>query len=354
MPSKSIGLTCLFMEKCPICRDKDAAKKNVHLIPWFLIKKCITQNGSGERDMELSFSIDSNSFTKMYTGRSILPEILEEHGELDALQKDKEHPYSRDNLICRDCEDKLSRLEAIFASHLSDKKLKIANQSNFKSFDNHSIFIDFKYDNSIYQLLIQSIFYRCAKGRFNGFRLDPIVEKRIEENLRVAFSMENFKKIKPTQQINIINKFPLITSSFFVPEGEDPTNKFIVINQSRFPYFLMAVKWMFQLFEAEKHLKSSIEWFYGLHDKLNTTQTYNVIKDNSHVIVLESKTSEAISQHLIQFFTDKKIIGLRKNIRDFHLHIFKHKPNEFIAQYIFKQYFIHLEQGETEIKSLVH
>lgn len=165
---------------------------------------------------------------------------------------------------------------------------------------------------------------------------------------------ENFKKIKQTEYINIVNKFPLLTSAFFVPKGEDSTSKFIVINKSRFPYFIMAGKWMFQLFEAEKHLKSTREWLYGLQDKLNPSKTFNVVKDTSHVIVLEPKTSEAILQNLIHHFTDKKIIGLKKTIRDLHIHIFKQKASEFTAQYIFRQYFIHLEAGKTEIKSLVH
>jgi hypothetical protein len=342
------------MNKCPICKDKDADKKNVHLIPWFLIKNCVTQDGSGERDMELSFSIDPASFTKMYTGRGILPENLEEYGELDERQKENTNPYSRDNIICSTCENKLSRLEAIFASQFSEKKLSIETQPNFKLLEDNSLLVDPKYNNTLYQLLIQSIFYRCSIGRFNGFSLDKAVEGKIEENLRNAFLTENFKKIKQTEYINIVNKFPLLTSAFFVPKGEDSTSKFIVINKSRFPYFIMAGKWMFQLFEAEKHLKSTREWLYGLQDKLNPSKTFNVVKDTSHVIVLEPKTSEAILQNLIHHFTDKKIIGLKKTIRDLHIHIFKQKASEFTAQYIFRQYFIHLEAGKTEIKSLVH
>lgn len=138
------------MNKCPICKDKDADKKNVHLIPWFLIKNCVTQDGSGERDMELSFSIDPASFTKMYTGRGILPENLEEYGELDERQKENTNPYSRDNIICSTCENKLSRLEAIFASQFSEKKLSIETQPNFKLLEDNSLLVDPKYNNTLY------------------------------------------------------------------------------------------------------------------------------------------------------------------------------------------------------------
>ncbi len=342
------------MEKCPICKTNDADKKNVHLIPWFLIKKCITQRGSGERDMELSFSIEPQSFTKMYTGRSILPEMVEEFGELHDLQNEKENPYSRDNLICTECEEKFSRLEAIFASQFAEKRLRTLYQSKLDKINNNSIVIDKKYDTSLYELLIQSIFYRCSIGRFNGFRLIPVIENRIEENLRKAFSVNNFKKAKATDTIDITYKFPIITSSFFIPEGEDPTKNFIVVPNSKFPYFIMAGKWMFQLFQAEKHVKSTIEWLYGLQGKLNPFETYKIIKNTSHVILLNTENGEIISKNFLDFFTQKRINGVKKNIKDLHMHLFKTRPNNSIAQYIYQQYFVHLNDGKPEFDAMVN
>ena len=342
------------MEKCPICKTKDADKKNVHLIPWFLIKKCITQGGSGERDMELSFSIDPTSFTKMYSGRSVLPENLEEFGELNDFQIEKKNPYSRDYLVCSECEDKFSRLEAIFASQFNDKSLKseyIALGSNFKE---HTAIINPKYNSSLFELLIQSIFYRCSIGRFNGFKLHPAVQKKIEENLCIAFKTPDFKKLKITDQLNFPKVFPIVVYSLPISEREDPTKQFIVINNSRFPYFIMAGKWMFQIFEAEKHIKSSIEWFYGLNDKLSRFEAYNRIMGTSHVIILDDVVSKYIFQNLIDDFAQRKIAGLKKTILDLHYHIFKNRPTNIIAQYIYTRYFIHLNSGKTEYKSLVH
>lgn len=342
------------MEKCPICKTNDADKKNVHLIPWFLIKNCITQRGSGDRDMELSFSIEPQSFTKMYTGRSILPEVVEEFGELNDLQKEKENPYSRDNLICKECEENLSRLEAIFASQFSEKKLSNLYKSNLNKINNNSIIIDKKYDVSLYELLIQSIFYRCSIGRFNDFKLISVIEKRIEENLRKAFSVGNFKKIKETETIDLAFKFPIITSSFYSHEGEDPTKNFIVIPNSKIPYFIMSGKWMFQLFQAEKHVKSTVEWLYGLKDKLNPFETYKIIKKTSHVILLDTENGERIYKNFLDSFTEKRIKGIKKNINELHLHLFKTRPNKSIAQYIYEQYFVHLEEGKTEFEAMVH
>lgn len=342
------------MKKCPICNTNDADKKNVHLIPWFLIKKCITQRGSGERDMEFSFSIDPQSFTRVYTGRSVLPETIKNLGELHDLEKEKENPYSRDNLICTECEKNLSRLEAIFAFQFTEQKLKNVNQSNLDKLNGNAIFINKRYNPSLYELLIQSIFYRCSIGQFNGFRLNVKIENKIKENLRQAFLFEGFKKMKTNANIEIPYKFPLITASFVVEEGEDPTKNFIVVNNSRFPYFIMAGKWMFQLFESEKHIKSTIEWLYGLKDKLKSLKAYNIVKGTSHVILLERGNGKSISKNLIDSFVEKKGNGLKKSIKNLHIRIFSSKPNTDIIQYIYKHYFVHLDEGKTEFDAMIH
>src|SRR5688572_15463989 len=98
---------------CPFCGNP-ANKTNAHLIPWFIIKNRITHDGTGNRDTELSFTISSAHFTKIYAGRSVLPETIEEFGDLHELEKEEENPYSRDHLWCTQCEEKFSRLEAIF------------------------------------------------------------------------------------------------------------------------------------------------------------------------------------------------------------------------------------------------
>src|SRR5688500_15379617 len=106
---------------CPICGNP-ANKTNTHLIPWFIIKHYVTQDGVGLRDKELSFNISSGHFTKLFAGRSVLPEKLEEFGDLHELEKEADNPYARDHLWCSKCEEKFSRLEAIFASQYREDK----------------------------------------------------------------------------------------------------------------------------------------------------------------------------------------------------------------------------------------
>lgn len=108
---------------CPIC-GRPAKKTNTHLIPWFIIKHHVTQNGGGGRDKEFSFTISSKHFTKIFVGRSVLPEKLEELGNLHDLEKETSNPYARDYLWCSKCEEKFSRLEAVFALRFKTDKFR--------------------------------------------------------------------------------------------------------------------------------------------------------------------------------------------------------------------------------------
>ena len=341
------------MSLCLICKEREADKKNAHLIPWFLIKKYITYEGSGQRDMELSFTVNPRDFTKVYTGRSVLPENIEEFTELSDLQKEKNNPYSRDNLLCHECEAKLSRIEAIFASQFSEKSIITAYSSKLDKINCQLVYTNTNYSFSLYELLVQSIFYRCSIGKFGGILLNPNIKHGIEENLREAFKINGFKKIKPTDIVPLKNIYPIITSILHETEEKDTTEGFILSNISRIPYFIMSGRWIFQLFEHEKHLKNPNEWLYGLSSKVIVKEAFAKIKNISHLLLLEKELSELISKNIVEYIASQKITGLQKNIRDLHFHIFKHKPSDFISKYIYQQYFVHLGQEKAEFESLV-
>lgn len=341
------------MKMCPICQDKVADKKNVHLIPWFLIKKCITYKGSGNRDMEVSFTINPRDFSKVYSGRSVLPESLEDLGELHDLQKEKENPYSVDNLICSDCETKLSRLEAIFASEFSSRKLEEIFLAGKNKLNAQVISKKNDYNYSLYALFVQSIFYRCSIGKFNGFSLKKAVENQIEINLREVFKAVDFKKLKASDEVKIQKSFPVIVCTS-LENAHDPTESFILVGKSNIPYFIMAADWMFQLFEKEGHLNSTVEWLYGLSAKINVKEAFEKTDKVSHTVILGPDLSRQISKNILQFLTEKKIIGLKRNIRDLHLHMFGVRPDDYIADFIYKQYFIHFKKTKSEFESLVN
>lgn len=338
--------------KCPICGNT-ANKTNLHLIPWFIIKHYITQQGTGIRDKELSFTISSDHLTKLFAGRSVLPEKLEEFGGLHDSEKEEENPYSRDHLWCDKCEKKFSRLEAIFSTRFSETKMR-KSLTNHPIYKDHRIVIDNGMDNSIFQLFIQSIFWRCSIGKFDGFTLQPDIENKIKENLQEAFKTENFLELKAADQLPLKYSFPVFVSLLHVEPEDDSTKEFIMLNKSKAPYFIMGGKWLFQLFTKEGHIRGTQEWLYGLRHGLDTVAFFPKITGKPHVLLHNQALSQSFTQNRLDSFIEKKTLGLRRIIREAHVKFFRTKPTPFIENYILQQYFSHSDSGKTEFESFVH
>lgn len=341
------------MSQCSICKENEADKKNAHLIPWFFIKKSITHKGTGLRNTEVSFTITPNDFTKVYQGQSVIPENVKDLQDWGDLQKEIVDPYSRDNLICSKCEDKLSRLEAIFASEFSSKNIKNAFALKLESINGQLLYTRPKYSFALYELLIQSIFYRCSIGKFGGSLLKPSIENKIEENLREAFKTPEFKKLKASDLIPLKISFPIVISILHELETDDTTEGFIIGGISRFPYFIVSGRWIIQLFEEEKQLKNPVERLYGLTTKIRAKEVFDKAGNVPYLILIEKELTKFISKNIIDDMVARKIIGLKKNIRDFYTYKFTRKPNAYIAQYIYQQYFVHLNEGKTESESFI-
>jgi hypothetical protein len=335
---------------CPIC-GSPANKMNTHLIPWFIIKYYVTQGGTGDRDKELSFSISTGHFTQLYAGRSVLPEKLEEFGNLHALEKENANPYSRDHLWCVKCEEKFSKLEAIFATRFNERKIR--NLANVPEHRGHKIVLDGGLHPTIYQLFVQSIFWRCSFGKFGGFTLKLETQSKILGNLQAAFGKVDFHKIKAYDPLTLQISFPIITSLLYQAAEDDPTKNYIMVNKVDNPYFIMAGKWLFQLFENEKKVRGTQEWLFGLKSGTDTTTLYPQLKEKSHIVLVDEALSISFSANRLSSFTQQKRHGLLRDIRFAHEGFFGHKANVFIQNYILQQYFAHRDAGKTEFESFV-
>jgi hypothetical protein len=350
MESKAV-IPAQQIDKCPFCGNP-ANKTNAHLIPWFIIKHYVTQGGSGDRDKELSFSISTGHFTQLYAGRSVLPEKLEEFGNLHALEKENANPYSRDHLWCDKCEEKFSKLEAVFAIRFNERKIR--NLADLPEHKNYKLVLDGGLHSSIYQLFVQSIFWRCSVGKFGDFTLKPETENKILENLQMAFVKADFHKLKASDSLPLMHSFPIITSLLHQGEEEDPTKNYIMVNKVNNPYFIMAGKWLFQLFEKEKQVRGTQEWLYGLKSGTDTTTLYPQIKEKSHVVLLNETLSNSFSDNRLRSVTEQKRRGLLRDILFAHEGFFGNKPSDLIQKYIFQQYLAHRDAGKTEFESFVH
>jgi hypothetical protein len=104
------------MKYCILCKENEADKKGSHIVPHFLLKAIVNQEGKSGRDKELGFNIQEFQ-TESYFGRGVLPEKLDDiYGELSDEDLDKNvDPFVVDYIFCSSCESRLATIESEYS-----------------------------------------------------------------------------------------------------------------------------------------------------------------------------------------------------------------------------------------------
>lgn len=343
----------LAVPDCPIC-GQPANKTNTHLVPWFLIKKAVTEKGVGLRDKQLSFKISARHPVGVHAARGVLPETQEELHEEHYLEPEEKDAFARDYIWCGDCEEKFSHLEDIFSDVFTEKRL-MQQPATLNPYHGQRILIEEKLDWSMYQLFVHSVFWRCSFGKFDGFRLEEPIEAKLLENIRTAFSVADFLTLKKQNAVPIIHSFPLITSYLCLADGTDVTTNVVSTNKVRWPYMIVAAQWVFQLFEKVGHIRGTNQYLYGLRDALDVIGIYPKIRDRSHVVLVNSDDSKHFLQGLMQAVTAAKLRdemeGARRVTRGMFDAAFKIRPKREQEDFVVGRYLAHRGAGKQEEES---
>ncbi|MCR5456090.1 MAG: hypothetical protein K6F33_13995 [Bacteroidales bacterium] len=101
------------MAKCAICGQREATKKNSHLIPSFIISMVSSYDGSNKRDKEMLFTFKP-LLSSFYAGRSVTaPAFCDFYNSLSEDKKEKinnHQSFAPDYIFCPECEKKLGNL----------------------------------------------------------------------------------------------------------------------------------------------------------------------------------------------------------------------------------------------------
>ena len=184
------------MNKCLLCKEKDANKTGSHIIPSFLMKRI---NGDGKRDHEVGFVI-KNGVSYPYFGRDIYED------KRRTITDNEELLYSRDNydvkdyILCNSCEDFFSSLESKYAPSLN---LNFSADSNT---------INTKVSSSNALLFWCSIIWRISVTEHFGCRLRQDLEERVRlslvnnsiEKLNVHYALFRCKDYSKTSKIGTL------------------------------------------------------------------------------------------------------------------------------------------------------
>jgi hypothetical protein len=162
------------MDKCLICNENDATKKNSHLIPSFLVAMVVSYNHSYKRDKELMITISPHQ-SKIYTGA--LPDTkLEQIFDTANLSEERianelsKNTVAVDYIFCPTCENNLSRyLETPYSSKIQR---------------NETV------SNDVPLFFWLSIVWRMSVNGNHGFKLPSDIEEMLHNNLNTFFQLK--------------------------------------------------------------------------------------------------------------------------------------------------------------------
>ena len=156
----------MCIQKCLICKEKNATKTNSHIIPSFLVAKICSYDNSGQRDKDIIFSIDDTS-VNLFIGQlpsTKIEELLDYENLTDErIEELKKNPVALNFIFCPECEKKLADyIEAPYAKFIKESK---------------------KISPDVSYMFWMSIAYRLSITQNLGFRLPYEIEYKLGDTL---------------------------------------------------------------------------------------------------------------------------------------------------------------------------
>lgn len=278
-----------------ICDENNADKAGSHIVPHFLVKRIYNQEGEAKRDKELGFTIDEND-SKMFFGRAILPEILEDiYGPIDEQLLEKNNIDGIvDNFFCEACEKKLAIIESEYS-----KSLKIISPANVSYKTNKIPFLGF--------LFWASVIWRMSIMPNSGFKLKGKDEKKLQRILRKYLNI-NINEIEFD-----IKDLDLLDIGYKILRAPDYSETFPTFQYGHFfserPYFLVIDEFIVFLYFKKSYMKGMIHDFFGSYPLQNESK-FNTPFQIEEIYSVDFTDFKAIIDKMIKFFAEKKISNL--------------------------------------------
>lgn len=175
---------------CKLCEQNVADKTGSHIIPFFLLRKMVNEEGKKARDNEVSFRISTSEMVNYHFGKSLLPEKIELFLGREMTQAEIDQNFNqfiRDRIFCADCEKRFQTIETEFSSSFYNKKEKLIpdlKNSNLLNYTTVSA------DNAlVVRAFFLSVIWRCSVSRIFNNAIDKKVESKIRELLMACLPL---------------------------------------------------------------------------------------------------------------------------------------------------------------------
>lgn len=298
------------METCKICISNKADKTGSHIIPHFLVKRIDNEDGYKGRDKELGFVFDIHG-SRMYFGRAILPEKLEEvYGEVDdALLQNNVNDGIVDHYFCSECEKKLARIEDKYAD-----TLRIFNEpnSNYRSTE----------ESAVAFLFWVSIAWRLSIMPNSGYVLKVKEQNRLRILLNRYLNID-LKEIRFDESDPDLQDlgYKILRSANF--SDSYPTFQYTDPFSQR-PYIFMIDEYILFFYFKRSYLNGMVYDFFGSHQFVKQAHL-NTAFDAETVFCIDHSDFKDILNKKMTFFAEKKISRFDKNLDLMHQRMFPEK-----------------------------
>ncbi|WP_127023585.1 hypothetical protein [Flagellimonas beolgyonensis] len=305
---------------CALCKENPADKANTHYLTDGIIRSCLNQDGSGEREKGFYFDVSNNSAFVEFNfqrGTSIdkLEESLGRQASEEEIDKAKQIPFSVDHVFCTQCEAKFTEIETAFIDNL------LPQFRNENLNERATIEID---DNKLFRLFFYLQIWRTH-----------ICEESIDLPQEVAENLRLFILNSDNYDVQDISIYPLSVTYLETTGGQaEYTSNFVGFTNDKNPFLIFFNDFIIQFYESQESVQ-----FIAIHG-LNSEEAYqDSINCNEQSFVVPIRHNAARKELLNAFITAEKV----KQTVDFYANGFRRlwfslfglfPPNMIVQEYI--------------------
>jgi nitrogen regulatory protein PII-like uncharacterized protein len=272
---------------CALCQVREANKKNTHYLTDGIIRSCLNQDGSGEREKGFYFDLSNNSAFVEFnfqreTSISKLEESLGRKPTDEEIENAKEIPFSVDYVFCSICENLFTSIESNFIENILPK----FRESDLN--DNEEI--------EVAEFKEFRLFFYLQLWRTHICEQTLKLPEQIAENLRqIILTYE-------TVENEEIYKFPLSIIYLQTLGGlKEYTTNFVGFTNDKNPYLILMNDFIIQFFESNEQIR-----FFDFHG-LNTDNYKEFVNQNEEEFKVKIIQNEARKQLLNDIIKGEKV-----------------------------------------------
>lgn len=329
---------------CQLCNKKVANQTGSHIFSWFLIRECINKSGVKRRHNEITFGISPKTFVETYIGSEIQPEeILKIKGrdltEAEIEDLKTSNPFTKDHILCSECEKELSVLETAVEQRIFAKYRK----HNLKTVLPYEV-IEEK-EGNLLRLFIYSLAWRAAIVNQNDFRMGDVHKEALrgilDDNLSLNIQELDSNLLK---NHNVINQYPLIVT---ISEVIGNNDNYVYCAHSSIPYSMILNDLSFQLFFKEKQIFSH-EDLQGINRVISKKNILNIKEDRFKIGIISNEKRIWVNHNLAHYISDKMMrMGVSYFREIFKTAFRKPAPEGLVAYFKFQVAFNSNNQVEN-------